>query len=435
MSKYVQNLSGLVANNESIIAFFKTLSSNVSTASWIGISILCAQFLILPSVVAQYLFISLKIYIIVSIGLLIFKVVEVIVDSLDALSIRYSSPDNPLRFYEKLRYLIPFLKGCLEYIVYFIVATLIIQQIDFISEWVSIGPIGITLITIALLTRILIPVINLLVEEIFLPENLEESKQQGRKTIVPLIQSILRYFVYFGAGVLMLGTVGFDPTPILASAGILGFTIGFGAQNLVNDIVSGFFIFFENYYLVGDYIETDQASGYVESIELRTTRIRHPHGQVYLLRNGDITSVVNYSKGFVYAAVNVGVDYDTDLDQAYEIIEKVGRQFQENNDDILEPTLVEGIQEFDDMRLSIYTKTKVKPGKHLQVERALRKLFKQAFDRTGIHIPVAEMSAKPEWIAQLQQERHDKIEEIQKNSIKAEAEMDSQITNPYDHRC
>lgn len=398
LSEFSQNFDDISANDESVAVFFETVKKNINNLVWIAISITCAQFLILPSIVSTYLYVLLRIYLIIAIGLLFFKVVAIIIDSLDALSVKYSSPENLLRFYDQLRHLIPLLKRCLEYIIYVVMATLTVQQIAFVANLANWGLVGIKLITIFLLSRILISVIYLIVEELLLrTNNLTEIQLQRRQTISPLIKSISKYFVYFGAGIAALDTIGIDPAPILAGAGIIGLAVGLGAQNLINDIVSGFFILFENYYLVGDYIETDTASGYVEAIELRTTRIRHIYGQVYILRNGDITSITNYSKEFVYAAVKIGVDYDTDLDQAYEIIETVGRQLQAKNENILESTKVEGIEEFGDIRLSIHTKTKVKPGKHLRVQRSLRKLLKQAFDQEGIYIPIGETTDKPEW--------------------------------------
>ena len=399
LSEFSQNFDDISANDESVAVFFETLKKNINNLTWIAIAIICAQFLILPSIVSSYLHIFLRIYLIVAIGLLFFKVVAIIIDSLDALSVKYSSPENLLRFYDQLRHLIPLLKRCLEYIIYVVMATLTVQQIAFVANLADWGPVGIKLITIFLLSRILISVIYLIIGELLLrSHNLTELQLQRRQTITPLIKSIAKYFVYFGAGIAALDAIGIDPAPILAGAGIIGLAVGLGAQNLINDIVSGFFILFENYYLVGDYIETDTASGYVEAIELRTTRIRHIYGQVHILRNGDITSITNYSKEFVYAAVDIGVDYDTNLDQAYEIIESVGRQLQAENESILESTQVEGIEEFGDIRLSIHTKTKVKPGRHLEVQRSLRKLLKQAFDQEGIYIPIGETTDKPEWI-------------------------------------
>ncbi|MGK7927257.1 MAG: mechanosensitive ion channel family protein [Spirulina sp.] len=415
VSKYAQNFDGISANDESIAEFFNAFKNNINSASWIAIAILCAQFLILPPVVTKYLYILLRIYVIVAIGLLIFKVVAVIIDSLDGLSVKYSSPDNLLRFYEQLRHLIPFLKRCLEYIIYVIMATLVVQQVEFVANLAEWGPKGIKLIGIVLLSRMLISIIYVLVEELLLKsQDLTPTQQQRRKTITPLVQSISKYFVYFGAGVLMLDTIGVNPAPILAGAGILGLAVGFGAQNLINDIVSGFFILFENYYLVGDYIETDEASGYVEAIELRTTRIRHHHGQVHILRNGDITSITNYSKEYIYAAVDIGVDYNTNLDRVYEIVEAIGYQLQTENDDVLEPTQVEGIEEFGDIRIIIHTKTKVKPGRHLQVQRILRKSYKEAFDLERIYIPIGEMADKPDWAVKLEKEERHQIEKAAK---------------------
>ncbi|NES81544.1 MAG: mechanosensitive ion channel family protein [Moorea sp. SIO2B7] len=400
-SKYLQKLGSIDANDESIADFFKTFKNNINSAAWIAIAILCAQFLILPSIVTKYLYILLQVYLIIAIGLLIFNMINVVIDSVDAISIKYYTSDYFLRIYNQLRHLIPFLKRCLEYIIYVFIATLVVQKIAFIanlSEW---GTVGIKLIAITLMSRIIISVSYLVVEELLLNnKNLKKSQQQRRQTITPLIQSSFKYLIYFGAGIFTLDAIGINPGPILAGAGIVGFAIGLGTQNLLNDIVSGFFILFENYYLVGDYIETDEASGYVESIELRTTRIRHSDGQLYILRNGDISSITNYSKDYVYAVVHIGVDYDTNLDQVYEIIETIGHQLKEENSNILEPTKVEGIEEFGDIRLSIKTKTKVKPGKHSSIRRIVRKMLKQAFDREGIYIPIGETTNKPEWVTQ-----------------------------------
>lgn len=399
LSKWLQEVDGIAANDGSVDTFFKTLKRNVNSAAWIAIAILCAHFLILPTTVTQYLYVLLRIYLIIALGLLVFKVVAICIDSLNSLSAQYSSRENLLfRLYDQLKHLIPFLKRCLEYIIYVSMATLVIQQIDFIANLANWGTVGIKLIAIVLLSRVLISVLHLIIEESLLNiKDLTETQEQRRRTLAPIIQSISKYVVYFGSIIFMLDAIGIDPAPILAGAGILGLAVGFGAQNLINDIVSGFFILFENYYLVGDYIETNEASGYVEAIELRTTRIRHYHGQVYIIRNGDITALTNYSKEFVYSPVNIGLDYGTDLDRVYEVIEAVGHQLRAQNDDVLGLTEVEGVDEFGDIRVVVRTKTKVKPGKHFLVQATLRKLLKDAFDREGIYIPIGETTAKPEW--------------------------------------
>ena len=112
-------------------------------------------------------------------------------------------------------------------------------------------------------------------------EGLDETEHRRRATIVPLVRSIFTYATYFATAALMLSVLGFNPMPFLAGAGLLGLVVGFGAQSLINDVVSGFFILFENVYLVGDLIETAGARGLVEAIEFRVTKIRDGDGRLH----------------------------------------------------------------------------------------------------------------------------------------------------------
>lgn len=191
---------------------------------------------------------------------------------------------------------------------------------------------------------------------------------------------------YFVGGIIVLNLVGINPAPILAGAGIVSLAVGFGAQNLINDIVCGFFILFENYYLVGDYIEVGKGEdrileGEVEAIELRTTHVRHADGQLQIIRNGEIGSIVNYSKQYSYAKVDVPVPPGLDLDAVYALINEAGRQLQSECPEVLEPTRIEGLENFDADNLVIRTMTRVKPGKHLYIQRLLRSKLKLVFDR------------------------------------------------------
>lgn len=380
----------ITANDESIEEFFNFLNTSLTNSIWLLAGVWCTHFLPLPPLVPQYLYILLKIYVIVAAGLLIFKATTAIIDSLDALSNKYSNPDNLLRFYNRLKHLIPFLKRCLEYVIYVSMATLIVQQVQRIANLATYGTQIVKIIGIIFMSRVFVEVAHLVVEEALLKnKNLSEEQKQRRMTLIPLVQSFLRYGIYFTAGIAILDTLNIDPTPVLAAAGIIGLAVGFGAQNLINDMVCGFFILFENYYLVGDYIKTGQAEGIVEAIELRTTRIRHANGQQQILRNGDIKDIVNYSKQYIYAVVEVGVAYDSNLNCVYKVIEEVGKQLHKDYPDVLEPTRVDGLQEFGESQLVLRTITKVKPGKHLRIQRFLRKLIKEAFDREGIEIPFA----------------------------------------------
>ncbi len=387
-----QTYDNITANDESIADFFSYLKTNLTNSIWILAIILCAQFLYLPAEVQKYLYIPLKAYLILTAGFLVIKAISAIRDTLDALRITSSSANHPLRLYERLRHLVPLLQKTLEYFIYVSIVTVIVKEIYFIS-WLAAYTSKINaIIGIIFTSAVVIQVSYFILEELILEtEKLTDLQRQRRLTIIPLIKSFLKYLVYFGAGVSILKLINIDPAPILAGAGIVGIAVGFGAQALINDIVCGFFILFENYYLVGDYIEGGKAEdrpveGIVEAIELRTTRIRHPHGQLQIVRNGEIGSIVNYSKEYIYAMVEVSVSYHWNLDRLYRIIEEVGEQLKAEEPDVLEPTKVEGLENLGKDNLLVYTATKVKPGRHIHVQRVLRKMLKHTFDREEIDI-------------------------------------------------
>ncbi|UKO96323.1 mechanosensitive ion channel family protein [Nostoc sp. UHCC 0870] len=380
-STYAKNLERNTADDESIDAFFNALNQRIKGGIWLWVIISCTQFLKLPGVVSEYLYIALRIYLIIAVGLLILKAVAAIVDTLDVLSIRYSSPENLLRFYDRLQHLIPFLKRCLEFVIYVCMATLVTQQVQFIANLAAFGPRLIKIIAIIFMSRVLFEIVYLLVEEVlFKNQNLTEMQRSRRLTLVPLFRSLLQYLIYFSVGISILYTLDIDPTPILAGAGIVGIAVGLGAQTLISDIVCGFFILFENYYLVGDYIEAGKleektVEGIVEAIELRTTRIRHPNGQLQIIRNGDIGSITNYSKQYIFAVVEVGVPYNSNLAHVYRVIEEVGQELKANYSDVLESTQIDGVESLGESNLLLRTLTKVKPGKHLHIQRILCKMF------------------------------------------------------------
>lgn len=381
------SLEFISINKASADLFFIALDKIVTVRIWLLAFVLCKHFLGIPENIRQYFTIAVTIYLIIAVGLLIIRGFNVIIDSLDDFCIRNSSSDNLLRFYEDLRHLIIFFKRSLEYIVYISMATLIFQQIELVAYLADYGSKALRIIVIVFVCRIIINVAQLATEEILLSDpNLSGEQKQRRLTIIPILNSSSKYLLYFASSIFILDSIGLDPAPILAGAGIMGLAVGLGAQNLINDVVSGFFVLFENYYLVGDYVATDSVEGIVEAIELRTTRIRHPNGQLQIIRNGDVNSITNYSKEYVYAVVEIGVEYDSNIDYIYEVLEEVGQQLKEKDPDVLEPTTVEGIEEFGDFDILIRTHTKVKPGKHIKIQRVVRKMIKDAFDREGIEM-------------------------------------------------
>lgn len=392
-SNQAKNLEENTADDDSIDAFFSALNQRIKGVMWLWVLITCTQFLKLPTVVSEYLYIALRIYLIIAVGLLILKAVAAIVDTLDALSVRYSSPDQLLRFYDPLKHLIPFLKKCLEFVIYVCIATLVIQQVELIATLATFGLKIIQIIAIIFMSRVVFEVIYLLLQEVlFKDQNLNEIQTRRRLTLIPLFRSLLQYFIYFSVAVSILYILDINPTPILAGAGIVGIAVGLGAQTLINDIVCGFFILFENYYLVGDYIEAGKeeektVEGTVEAIELRTTRVRHPNGQLYIIRNGDIGSITNYSKQYIFAVVEIDVPYNSNLTHVYQIIAEIGQELNTNDPDILEPTLIDGVESIGESNLLLRTLTKVKPGKHLHIQRILRKLYLDKFREEGILLP------------------------------------------------
>lgn len=382
-----QDSDRITANDESVQVFFNSLKKVVSNGTWVQALIFCSDFLHAPAVVTKYLRVGLKAYLAVSLGQLLIKVLSVLIDTLDALSLRYSSTENVLRHYERFRHLVPGLKKALEYILYVAIASLIIQDIDSIAWIANYSGQIIQIIGLYFLCAVFIEITNIILEDLVLKtDHLTDLQRQRRLTIIPLFKSILKYLTYFVGGIFVLNLVGVNPTPILAGAGIVGLAVGFGAQNLVNDIVCGFFILFENYYLVGDYIEAGKieeriVEGEVEAIELRTTHVRHPDGQLQIIRNGEIGSIVNYSKQYSYSKVDVSVPQHLNLDAVYALIGEAAQQLQSECPEVLEPTRIEGLESFDADNLVIRTMTRVKPGKHLYIQRLLRSKLKSVFDR------------------------------------------------------
>ncbi|NES02418.1 MAG: mechanosensitive ion channel family protein [Okeania sp. SIO2F4] len=238
------------------------------------------------------------------------------------------------------------------------------------------------------MSRVVQEIGQLLLEEVLLREgDTDDLSRQRRETFLPLFQSCTKYLIYFGTGIAILYTIKIDPTPILAGVGILGLTIGMGAQSLVEDIVAGFFILFENYYLVGDFVEINGVSGFVTGIELRTTRINY-EDKNYIIHNRDVKDIVNHSS-YSNAVVMLKIPYQVKMNQIYEVIEKVGNKLLEDySTDIIEPTIIEGVEEFSENQILIEVVTQVKPGKHLIIQKVLGIMIKQAFEEANIELPV-----------------------------------------------
>lgn len=215
----------------------------------------------------------------------------------------------------------------------------------------------------------------------------DNIKKRGA-TIAPLIKSTAKYIIWFFGIYLVLKEIGVDVTPIMAGAGIFALAIGFGAQNLVKDIVAGFFIIFEDQYNVGDYVTIEGISGTIEEISIRITKIRDLSGTMHVIPNGAISKTSNFSKDYSISRFEVKISYESDFEKALVIVEKIVSELCIDwNLFIIEPTKVLGIVEFGDSEVVIRTQTKLTVGKRVDFECELRKRILKVFAENGIEIP------------------------------------------------
>lgn len=207
-------------------------------------------------------------------------------------------------------------------------------------------------------------------------------------TLSGLAKSMLKYTIYFVGGVIVLDELGVPTTSILAGAGVLGLAVGFGAQNLVRDVLSGFFILFEDQFAVGDYVKIAGAEGTVQEIGLRVTRVQIWTGEIHIIPNGLIEHVVNYSRSGMGVLLEVPVALETNLDQAIDIINNVCHEMaEEKSEEVVDEPQVLGVTGLDSSGATIMVFGTVAPMKQWAYGRELRKRIKGAFDHEGIEIP------------------------------------------------
>ena len=354
---------------------------------WILVAVLACRLFGLPPSVADALWWGMVLYLSVAAGLVVIGSIPVAVDTLDGLAGQYVEGRGWVRQYSHLRQLLRTLQVCLEYAAWIGVASIVLLQLAATRNLAAWGPRVIEAIAIFFAGRVVVELARLEIGRRMLPrEGLEETERRRRATMVPLVRSTFGYGAYFATAVLILGTLGFNPMPFLAGAGLLGLVIGFGAQSLINDVVSGFFILFENIYLVGDTIEVGAARGVVEAIEFRVTKIRDAEGRLHVIRNGDMKPIVNYSKDYSVAVVAVDITYDSDLPAIFDSLRLAGERLRAESSDLLSDTEIEGITGFGASTMTVRTLTKVRPGRHEAVAAALRFIIREVFDQNAVGV-------------------------------------------------
>jgi small-conductance mechanosensitive channel len=212
---------------------------------------------------------------------------------------------------------------------------------------------------------------------------------QRAETVGALLASVASFGIWTLAGLMALGTLGLDLGPLIAGAGIVGVAIGFGSQNLVRDFISGVFMLMEDQYGVGDVVDAGPATGTVEGVGLRTTRLRDVNGTLWHIPNGEIRRVGNRSQGWARALVDVEVAYSTDLDDTTRTIEQVAHDLYADAHwapKILEPPEVWGVEELGPEGIRVRLVAKTRPLEQWKVARELRARLKVAFDQAGIEV-------------------------------------------------
>ncbi|GAA2671471.1 MULTISPECIES: mechanosensitive ion channel family protein [Actinosynnema] len=223
-----------------------------------------------------------------------------------------------------------------------------------------------------------------------------ERREQRARTIGSVLKSVVTMVVFGVAFIQVLTELGMNVAPILTSAGILGVAIGFGAQNLVKDFLSGMFMMLEDQYGVGDVVDLGPATGTVESVGLRITTIRDTNGTVWYVRNGEILRVGNSSQGFAVAVVDLPLAYGANLADVTAILSKAAAEATESeplSDDVIAKPDVLGVEKVTPEGLTIRVTTKVRPGRQWAVQRALRAKLMPALEDQGISLSPAAATA------------------------------------------
>lgn len=257
------------------------------------------------------------------------------------------------------------------------------------DTWIYFGTVTLKIIAIFIIAGLIIRIAKLAIRNIFKVRSLSPIRTSERRdiTLAKLLQNIVTYVIYFISFIMMLSMLNINVGPILAGAGVVGLAVGFGAQNLVKDIITGFFIIFEDQFSVGDYVRIGQFEGDVEEIGLRTTKIKGLTGERHIIPNGSILDVTNFSIHNSKAIVDVGIAYEEDIDRAEQVIRELLETLPEKYEEIIAPPQLLGVQTFGPSEVVLRIVAETQPMKHFLVSRAIRKEIKHWLDLHGIEIP------------------------------------------------
>jgi small-conductance mechanosensitive channel len=262
--------------------------------------------------------------------------------------------------------------------------------LDKLGEWVMTN--GLRVVLILILTLVVIKVLQLINVRLFkrAGEKKDEEFKKRMDTLGSIIGSLLKVTIIIVAVIMIMGELGVKVGPILAAAGIVGVAIGFGAQHLVKDLISGFFILMDDQIRVGDVVQVADKGGLVERVNLRITTLRDLAGNVHYVRNGEIGVITNMTKEYSRYVFDIGVAYREDVDEVIKVVKQVDEELRsdpEYANDILEPIEILGLDQFADSAVIIKARTKTKPIRQWAVGREFNRRLKKRFDEKDIEIP------------------------------------------------
>lgn len=266
-----------------------------------------------------------------------------------------------------------------------------------LAQWAT--DTGIRIAAIAMLAFAVIRLLNGLIsraeQDIATGTDLAALERRKRaQTVASLARRALSGLVWATATLIILRELDVDITPVLTGAGILGLAIGFGAQTLVRDVISGFFLIIEDQVRVGDVAAVNGTGGLVEQLNLRTIVLRDLQGVVHVFPNGEIKTLSNMTKDFSYYVIDLGVEYGEDTDRVVESVRATADELKADpafGPFILAPLEVLGVDDFAASQVTLKVRVKTMPLKQWDVGRELRRRIKKAFDAQGIRIPFSQL--------------------------------------------
>jgi len=259
--------------------------------------------------------------------------------------------------------------------------------------WMSIGESVLKIIAILIISGLLIKVGKLAIHNFFKVRTKSPLRISERReaTLMKLLENILSYAVYFISIMMILSALTINVQAMLAGAGIVGLAVGFGAQSLVKDIITGFFIIFEDQFSVGDYVRIGPFEGTVEEIGLRTTKIKSFTGEINIFPNGSIVEVTNFSLYNSVAVLDIGIAYEGDIEYTEKVLQEYLDTTTAKYPELVKAPELLGVQQFGASEVVLRIVAETLPMKHWYIGRQFRKDIKLVLDEHGIEIPFPRM--------------------------------------------